>query len=107
MELEMTITRDEESMASDDLWDLKRLGGIIAGARKGAGYTRMADLIIDMEKKTGVRPAENTMYDIENGLRQPKFNVLTAFQLTTGLRPDELISAMVEEHRDAYRRLFR
>lgn len=97
----------EEPVATDDLWDSRRLGGIISGARKGSGYSRMADLIIDMERTTGVRPSEKTLYDIEGGVRLPSLNVLLALQLTLGIRPDELTSAIDEQHREAYRKLVR
>lgn len=107
MNEQLPVICEEENVQPDDLWDARRLGGVVLGARKGAGYSRMADLIIDMQRLTGVRPSENTLYDIENGKRLPNLNVLLALQLTLGIRPDDLAGAVVEKHREEYRKLTR
>lgn len=105
---QLTATVEEVVLSQHhELWDAQRLGGIVLGARRGAGYSRMADLIIDLQRHTGVRVSENTLYDVENGKRLPSLITLTALQITLGIRPEDLTPAIVEPHREDYRKLVR
>lgn len=88
-----------------EIWNAARLGRIIGGAIVRGGYDRMTDLVLDMERRTGVRRHENTLYDIKNGKRLPDLELLTALQITLGIKQSEISDAVTEEFRDKYRSL--
>lgn len=86
----------------EKIWDVGRLGRIIGGAITEAGYDRMADLVVDMERKTGVRRHENTLYDIKNGKRLPDLELMAALTITLGIKQAKIAEAVTVEFRDQY-----
>lgn len=92
-------------MQEAELWDPKRLGWIIAGARKRSGCERVADLILDIQRTTGMRWHENTIYDVEGGKRLPNISLMLALMMTLRITFDELLPAIAEDKRDLARRL--
>ena len=93
---------EDESMI-----DAQRLGAIIRGARHRARYVDMSDLVGAMQRKTGMRWHEHTLYTVEQGKRLPNLNMLLALMVTLDLTMDELVSAVHEESREAVRKLLR
>lgn len=67
----------------------------------------MADLVLDMSKTTGMTWHENTLYEVERGNRLPNLSLLTALAITLHIPWAELVSALREDKRDAFRRLLR
>jgi hypothetical protein len=101
------VVQDGEDMQPIKVWDPEKLGRIIDGARIRAGYSRIADLVVDMERKTGVRRHENTLYDVKNGKRLPDLELMTALMLTLKISHMEVSEAVTEDFRQQYVNLFR
>jgi len=89
----------------ESLWDARKLGLILKGAITESGYARVQDLIVDMERQTGVRRHDNTIYDILGGKRLPDLEVLTAMMIVLGIKHSRIAEAVNESSRDAYMRL--
>lgn len=102
-----TITTEEAEVLGSQLWDARKLGGILQGARYGADIRRREDLVVVIARTTGQSVSETTISELENGRRLPSLNALTAIMLTLGISFQDLASAVTEEHREAYRRLNR
>ena len=90
----------------EGIWDARKLGRVIKGARMRAGYDRVADLVLDVERVTGVRRHENTLYDIQKGKRLPDLELLTALIITLKIPHEEIASAVRPEFRDRYDGMF-
>ena len=87
------------------VWDPVRVGRIIEGARHRAGYARIADLVVDLERRTGVRRHTNTLYDVVNGKRLPDLELMTALMITLKIPHREMAEGVCEEFRESFRAL--
>lgn len=101
-EAQMAVEDEDDVEHSQSIWDAKKLGRIIYGARIRAGYDRMSDLALDLNRVTGVRRHENTLYDIQNGKRLPDMELMTALQLHLGMTFREVCEALAPEYRDRW-----
>jgi transcriptional regulator with XRE-family HTH domain len=107
MDEQQVFTTEEADVRHDDLWGPMRLGGIIAGARKGNGITRQEDLVIEVKRATGYSMSTSTLGGIESGERLPSLNALLALMLTLELRFEDLSPSVTVPLREAYRKLTR
>lgn len=102
-----TNSEDEGNVYKPELLDAKAVGNLIGGYQTRRGYARVPDLVNDIQRVTGIKWHENTIYNVIRGERLPNLELLMCLILTLRIPMSELEETIDKRLREDYRKLVR